>query len=37
MTADHGIDVVIEAAEVARMIDQAKEFLQVGRRLLGGT
>lgn len=37
VTADYGIDVVIDADEVARMIDQAKEFLQVGRRLLGPT
>jgi uncharacterized protein (UPF0332 family) len=34
VTGDYGVDVSIEPDEVARMIDQAREFLEAGRRLL---
>ena len=36
VTADYGVDVAIDEGEVARMIQQAKEFLEAGRRMLGG-
>lgn len=35
VTAEYGVDVTIDEGEVARMIQQAKEFLEAGRRLLG--
>jgi uncharacterized protein (UPF0332 family) len=37
ITADYGVDVSISAEEADRMIEQAKEFLDAGRRYLAGS